>query len=161
MYCDALNFIINPSMITISDGGEDIRAVAGRKEDDEFPRFEYDSSTGNTAFNVDCEPEGNIPVKNGVSYYISDIIQFLRNAGVGNTDSAFHTKYLSDYQSLCETQDAGDSNKVTIFLVTMRYEYANMYHQATDWYNYYQAIHSLDIGDEYDIVFLDGHALTN
>lgn len=171
MYCEALNFILNPSMITISDGGEDIHAVAGRKEDVEFPRFEHDASTGDTAFNVDCEPRGDIPLKNGafcyfvpillfwmhslavlnhrvicclhtagVSYYISDIVQYLRNTGVGNTDSVYHDKYLSDHRTLCQE---GQMNKVTIFLVTMRYEYANMYHQATDWYNFYQVEHAL------------------
>ena len=158
MYCEALNFILNPSMISISDGGEDIAAVSGRKEDAEFPRFEHDASTGDTAFNVDCEPKGEIPRKNGVSYYMADIVSFLRNVGVANTDSPYHAKYLSDHESLCGSSTAANSSAVTIFLVTMRYEYANMYHQATDWYNFYQIVHSLGIADQYDIVFLDGHA---
>jgi len=158
MYCEAVNLILNPSMISISDGGEDIAAVSGRKEDMEFPRFEHDPQSGATAFNVDCEPQGAVPKKNGVSYYMADIVDFLRSAGVGNTQSVYHSKYLSDYGELCQGTGDEAEQRVAIFLLTMRYEYANMYHQATDWYNFYQVIHALDIGHRYDIILLDGHA---
>ena len=155
IYCQATNFIINPSMVSVSNGGEEIMEVKMRREDDEFPKYLSNKDTGDTAFNVDCEPQGNIPKKDGISYYFSDIIMFLRNTGVGNKESKYHEKYLSDYNQLC-TNDNND--KITIFLITMRYEYANMYHQATDWYNFYQLIHSMGIDSNYEIIFLDGHA---
>ena len=156
MYCTAKNLIINPSMIQISNGGEAIKDVSGRREEDEFPKYLHNKDTGDTAFNIDCEPQGSIPQKNGISYYLHDIIKFLRDANVGNESSKYHQKYMSDYSELCT--DTHNDDKMSIFLLTMRYEYANMYHQATDWYNFYQLIHSLGINDRYEIIFLDGHA---
>eukprot|EP01084_Bolivina_argentea_P282669 483911_1 len=152
IYCIGKNFIINPAMIQISNGGETIQSVAGRKEDDEFPKYKSNSDTGDSAFNINCSPQGTIPKKDGISYYFKGIIEFMRNIDM----DIYHEKYISNYNILCKPND----DKLTIFLVTMRYEYANMYHQATDWYNFYQIIHSLDLikNNNYEIIFFDGHA---
>jgi prepilin-type processing-associated H-X9-DG protein len=43
-------------------------------------------------------------------------------------------------------------------LLVTRYEYANIFHTLTDWYNAYQARRMFGLTGTVDVVFLDGHA---
>eukprot|EP01084_Bolivina_argentea_P106801 191034_1 len=152
IFCKATNLIIDPSQISVSKGGEHILSVANRDEQQEFPKYKYSTSENTAAFNIGCKPKGIIPRKDPIAFYMYDVINFLQNLN----EEFILNNYPQMYNKHCLYSDSDD---ILIFLLTTRYEYANLYHQATDWYNFYQIIHSLGLqANKLHVVFLDGHA---
>ena len=110
--------VIDRNFIAVSAGGEPIETVLGRTDEEELPVFKAG------ALSVVTPDDSCISAKNlrslhptSFPHHLAPMLQSL------NT----RDRPLSSY---CI---AG-----TTFFVT-RYEYANLYHTMTDWYNLYQA----------------------
>lgn len=104
--CDVRNMRVDRTLMTVAAGGEPIASVFGRAEEAEFPVYRKG------AFRVaGCAwaPSGELP------HYLSSVVQTGFEAVNGALDCA-HWEELP-----------------TLFIT--RYEYANLYHTTTDWYN--------------------------
>ncbi|ETO24609.1 hypothetical protein RFI_12548, partial [Reticulomyxa filosa] len=131
MYCRTTNLIINTNAIVIpSVGGEDIESVVNRNEDDEYPRYREQS------FLTCCPLPQNeaIPTRRDFTFYQHDVLSAIQKSNQLVTSD----QYLQLRRLHCHTTNR-------IFLFTTRYEYANLYHTATDWYNMFQIIRTLGI----------------
>eukprot|EP00494_Astrolonche_serrata_P005291 UN05307 len=64
------------------------------------------------------------------------------------------------FQNIGSTPDITDSCSPRIGIYIQRYEYANLFHTMTDWYNVFQVIqiYGLENTNSYDIIWLDGHS---
>ena len=102
-----------------------------------------------------CSPQGNLPAKAQVSFYLHDVIGHIRDV---TSRDVFVKDYSNKYNTYCASNNNGN-NKVGIFLLTMRYEYANLYHTSTDWFNVFQMIRTLGLErNDFELIFLDGHS---
>ena len=146
-YCEADNLRVDPSKIKVAKGGEPIFTVAGREEEAEFPRYKKG------AFSVSgCSINDTSLMDDGPS----------EKSSQPNMKLPYH---MIDMMKSVETSSDEECSKVeerpTLFVT--RYEYANLYHTMTDYYNAYQAAMLATKGnmaamDEMNIVFMDGHA---
>ena len=148
-FCHATNLQLNRKKIKVSRGGEEIAAVLGRSEEDEMPEFQPG------AFEVSgCQLTENLSPQH-VKYSLAKIIPSIAR--------------LDENQSLACTAWIEEP----VLFVT-RYEYANVYHTMTDWYNVWLTLLAAGLLQEHRnitvhgarvtrplphrIVFLDGHA---
>jgi glycoprotein 2-beta-D-xylosyltransferase len=151
--CEARNLIVDPSKIEVSDGGEPIHHVKGRPEEDEFPKYESGALQVSKCTLASIE-ENSVPddedvvLANKLPNHLKDVMKSvkLQDDAEDSDDNVVCTSY-DDHPTL---------------LIT-RYEYANLYHSYTDWYNAYQAaMIALDgdraAVDEVNIIFMDGHS---
>jgi hypothetical protein len=137
---------LDPSLITVSAGGESIPSVMGRAEEAEFPTYKAG------AFGVaGC----SLSVTGDLPHYLSTVM----NTGFKSTESLECTAW---------------EEQPTLFIT--RYEYANLYHTCTDWYNTWATLGWADLLEAradtqaaggrtqitrpraHGIVWLDGHA---
>lgn len=131
-YCQFDHFRIDVEKVQSVRGGENLTTVMGQKEEVEFPVY----TKG--AFQTKTLP--NIPttgLNQSDMYYIHDVIE------------AMETK---DPQ-LCATTITG----TTMFIT--RYEYCNLYHTMTDWWNTFLALptNARESAKSIHMVFLDAH----
>jgi len=127
--CKATNLQIDVTKIFVSNGGEQIHSVQGREEVVEFPRYEVG------AFTASCQRTSNAFYEAKIPYYMNKVF------------AAFDTKPQLNCQAWVE--------KPALFIT--RYEYANLYHTMTDWYNTFQTQQIFSLKDVM-VVFLDGHS---
>ena len=147
--CVATNMLLDTTMISCSQGGEDILSVANRAEDAEYPTYQEG------AFGLaGCERRDNPFTAN----YMRDVV----NSGFGVVGDSVKTNLG------CERW----VEEPTIFIT--RYEYCNLYHTNTDWFNVFVTLsfagllETRGINPEngaaitrarpHHIVWLDGHA---
>ena len=128
--CTARDIVLDPQRIRVSGGGEKIEDVAGRNEDDEYCRY----TSG--AFSAQCTLHSDLITDATLPHHMKDVMQSVNP---------------SDFVE-CEEWIEKPTLAVT------RYEYANLYHTFTDWYNVYQTQRMLGF-DSVDIMFLDGHSV--
>lgn len=136
-YCRFRDLEVRPSLVSVSEGGEEISAVMGRAEAREFPTY----SRG--AFSVAC-PEASEGARrkrqdNYFPHHLTKVMAALQH----------------DQSDVCQGGDARAGP--TMFFT--RYEYANLFHQMTDWYNMFAVARKEQILDQpLAFLFLDGHA---
>lgn len=127
MMCLFENVLVNPDSIRMVPGGETIEDVIGQKENEEMPQFEQG------AFNVfNCTMFSTI---NNSPHHFKDALKSLSSTPL----------------SMCATYEES-----TVLAIT-RYEYANLFHTARDWYNAFQALGMFSINGSVKVVLLDGH----
>ena len=141
-------------VISYEGGGESLErpGVMGRSEEKEIPKYEYG------AFQTPIKPN-NIDTlllnnnSNQKLRYVADILHSLEYYDVPSI-----TKDIKNSSHDCTETWSG----TTMFIT--RYEYANLYHTLTDWWNAYFSL-PLTMRDGTDnekekiqIVFLDAHA---
>jgi len=133
MLCDARNIVVDSSKVKVSMGGEEIKDVLGRREDDEFCSY----STGAFAL-----PDATTCQE--------DVLR---------KDTSFHLVAMVDSFTTGSGDCSNPVDKTALFVT--RYEYANLYHTMTDWYNAYASVaaHGL-VGQSgnIEVVFFDGHS---
>lgn len=149
-FCEARNLQVDASMIEVAKGGEPIPNVQGRKEAKEFPVY----SKG--AFQLSqCSLNKTILEDETESNFQGDRKQ--------NKKLPFHLLDMMEAVQVTNTANkcAHYEERPTLFVT--RYEYANLYHTLTDYYNAYQDAMMAVEGDSksmdsINIVFFDGHA---
>ena len=136
--CKATKIMLDVSLMQVSRGDEEITAVLGRAEADEFIQYHQG------AFVAACKPHG--AVSTGDSRFVHHIGLMARSI----TFASEHTRQCSP----------SSIARITIpTLLVTRYEYANLYHSMTDWYNVYQTIQMFNLSHKpYQIIFMDGHS---
>ena len=140
VYCGFENLRIDVDKIQMEgQGGEILESVMGRKEEDEFPTYEKG------AFAITKVPKFYVPKpyrKN--MHYMKDVLDNM----IYPTKKHAHV----DDHVCVETWEG-----ITMFIT--RYEYVNLFHTMTDWYNTFLSLPLS--GERVRIVFLDGHATGN
>ncbi len=145
IFCAFSNLRINNSRIHVDQGGERLEDVMGRSEAAEFPVYEEG------AFSTRPKPKFEVPKEyQGMKqlHYMEDVLNSLQYPT---------TKNKGEFDSSCvETREG------TTFMLT-RYEYVNLYHTLTDWWNFFFVLTSeqRDHKEKFRILFLDGHAQGN
>lgn len=154
VFCNFDHLRIDVSKINmVAQGGEDLdtMGVMGRTENDEFPTYQ------NAAFLTRTKPHFEVPAEfrsHKTLYYLDGVLNALRYPTAknkGRLDQTCHHTYPG----------------TTLFIT--RYEYVNLYHTLTDWWNAFfvlprQTHNSNNSNSVKDIVkpdrvvFLDGHA---
>ncbi|CAK7324557.1 unnamed protein product [Dovyalis caffra] len=146
--CEGGSVRMVPERIKMSSGGERIEDVIGRSEEEELPDFE------SGAFEIlGFERRSKWLVDEGfLDAYVPDggimrhtmrgLIRSIRV--VDNNSKKFHCDQWIEEPTL---------------LVT-RFEYANLFHTVTDWYNAYVASRVTDLPYRPHVIFVDGHSRT-
>jgi glycoprotein 2-beta-D-xylosyltransferase len=143
VYCNFVNLRIDNSLIDMDKGGEKLETVMGRKEADELPVY----TKG--AFSVRPKPTIEVPLEQRVGmHYLEDVLNNL----------VYPTKKnKGKFDSSCvETRNG------TTLMIT-RYEYVNLYHTLTDWWNAFSVLlpEQVDRKEKVNILFLDAHPQGN
>jgi len=133
-YCQFEHFRIDVAKIKSVRGGEALTAVMGQAEDVEFPTYTKGAFQTMTPPNL---PDVMPPARD--MFYIHDVI------------NALETK---------ETQHCVKNFLGTTMFIT-RYEYCNLYHTMTDWWNTFLALSDPQAAKSIHLVFLDGHPQGN
>ena len=127
-YCNIKNLRIDVSKIVAPRGGEDLDTVMGRVEDVEFPKYKKG------ALSTDRKLDIPVDIDKKMFYYLENVTNAL-----SYTPDQVCNKILST---------------PTLFLT--RYDYVNLFHTLTDWWN---AFFVLPEGNrEVNVIFLDAHA---
>lgn len=150
--CTFSNLQVDTTKIHSSRGGEPLEEVMGRDEREEIPT--YDKG----AFRTNTKPDfSGVPSENRRKmHYMADVLNSLQ----------YPKKDNKDVELDCPERWSG----LTMFLT--RYEYVNLYHTMTDWWNAYFSLSTNYRNTNDDIiniiktqqirfVFLDGHAQGN
>lgn len=143
VFCNFFNLRIDNSLINVSSGGEKLEAVMGRTEDEELPKY----SKG--AFSVRPKPNFEVPSKLRVGMHFMETVL---------NKLLFPTKKnKGNFDSRCVETRPGTTLMIT------RYEYVNLYHTLSDWWNALAVLlpQQLDRSEAIRILFLDGHAEGN
>ena len=147
VFCNFENLRIDTELIKmIALGGEVLSTVMGRTEETEFPIYQRG------AFSTSTKPNYDVPTefRSGL-HYVENVLNSLRYPSPQN-------KYKIDLS--CKNTYPG----TTLFIT--RYEYVNLYHTITDWWNAfsvlprtkYNFLRNEGISKPDRVVFLDGHA---
>lgn len=145
VYCNFENLRIDVTKITSDRGGEPLESVMGRDEGPEFPVYEKGAFSSNIRpmFDVPNEFRGNL-------HYMENVLNNMKYPTT--TKKKKKNKPMMD-MSCVETWSG-----TTLFLT--RYEYVNLYHTMTDWWNAYFVMPPND-RTNVRVVFLDAHAQGN
>jgi glycoprotein 2-beta-D-xylosyltransferase len=144
MYCNFINLRIDNSLIKVAHGGEKLETVMGRNETDELPVY----SKG--AFSVPLKPTFDVPVEQRAGiHYLEDVLNNLVYPTTG-------------YNQGNGTSSCVETRNGTTLMIT-RYEYVNLYHTLTDWWNAFSVLlpEQVERREKVNILFLDGHAQGN
>jgi glycoprotein 2-beta-D-xylosyltransferase len=139
IHCTFQNFRVDNSFIQMDKGGEVLSTVMGRKESKEFPTYTMG------AFSVETKPN-HVPLPKDAYlpslHYMQDVMDHMIIPNEGETK---HHKCVETWKG------------TTMFLT--RYEYVNLYHTMTDFWNTYFSLPSSPKDRKnVRIVFLDAHA---
>jgi hypothetical protein len=145
IHCHLQNFRVDVSKIhVVAQGGESIASVLGRDESDEFPTYRKG------AFRTQTKPTKPIFKQErdrlGL-HYLGPVLLAME----------YPTKKQPTIDMTCVETWPG----TTLFVT--RYEYCNLYHTMTDWWNAYFSSHHHEgyMEDPIQVVFLDAHAQGN
>ena len=136
-HCTATHLHLDPSLLRCSTGAEDIGAVRWRTEEEEFPTYLPGALT------VDCPRPADPPALSW-PVYRDHLARAFGSLKYGPLPAA----------------GGGECEVVEEALLVTRYEYANLYHTLTDWYNVYQALNMYMPQPTATplLLFLDGHS---
>lgn len=135
---------MDSNKIRMSEGGERLEDVTGRKEEEEMPEFEMGA--------FDIQGVGNEQVKKLASREFLD--EFVPKGEISR-----HTmRSLVDSIRVVGAKEFECEQWVEepTLLVT-RFEYANLFHTVTDWYSAYVASRVTGLPNRPHLVFVDGH----
>jgi len=134
VYCQAQNLRVDNSKIQkgSATGGEELESVMGQEEIVEFPI--YSKGAFSTPTPLDIPKNLNLDK----AYYLKDVL----DATVTTTETCAETR-----------------SNPTLFIT--RYEYVNLYHQMTDWFNAFLMLPMDARGAKIDVVLLDAHPKGN
>ena len=133
--CDIDYLVIDRPSIRSARGGEAIDEVVGRSEEQELCNY----APG--AFEVNmCIVNPNWHDVRKFPYHMNKIMSNLQFSPSKN------------FKGLCQNV----TNEPVLFVT--RYEYANLYHTMTDWFNVYSVLRMYNLPFNTMIVFLDGHS---
>jgi hypothetical protein len=139
VHCAFENFRVDVDLIQSDRGGEALASVMGRAEQKEFPKYTIG------AFATDRKPQHvPLPAGNLASlHYMGNVLIALEYPET--------TKTKRQSPLACK-----EVRKGTTMFIT-RYEYVNLYHTMTDWWNTYFSLPPIN-QQPVNIVFLDAHA---
>jgi glycoprotein 2-beta-D-xylosyltransferase len=145
VYCEleAPGLVIDPSKITfMRKGGEALEQVMGQDEQVEFPHFHQGWLS--LPASLECEDEGATRLTSSLPHHLPTTLGLMDLRGP-------------------EPRLAAEQRRPRTLLAVMRYEYVNLYHTMTDWFNTCDALdhvfaeHLAKEADDVDILFLDAH----
>lgn len=139
---------MHPDRISMSRGGEELKSVIGRNEDDELPKFEEG------AFEI----EGKVGEYEKGKVVNETFLNWTMPVGLIQV----HTmRNLIDSIRVVEFGSSKCDQWIEepTILVT-RFEYANLFHTVTDWYSAYAASRVAKLPHRPHLVFIDGHCKT-
>lgn len=139
-WCEAFNVVVDPRLIDVSRGGEPMSEVIGRRDEDEFPVFKQG------AFRVGAQ---HVSAPNHQKVRI--------DGGVQSKFMSINREWIDSFQIETSYDDSMCTHVVeepTLFLI--RFEYANLFHTSTDWWNAY-AVSQIAGAGRAQVVFVDGH----
>lgn len=132
---------LDPERFVGSKGGEDFKKVMNQEESTEYLQFR----TG--CFDLDCSQKSNV-------YYFTEELHL---AKYYNNTVFKAEKLQSEHNDKHPPQKNIIKNRQFTIAVT-RYEYVNLYHTMTDWYNAYLMMRFFNKTEtETDILFIDSH----
>lgn len=141
VFCNFENLRIDNNKINVVRGGEVLSTVMGREDEAEFPTYRPG------AFTVPVKPVYEVPPENRSGlHYLETVLNAMRYPTAKNN-------YTID--GTCQTTLPG-----TTMIIT-RYEYVNLYHTMTDWWNAYFVMPDTYFDTPHRVIFLDGHAQGN
>jgi hypothetical protein len=143
VYCAFTNLRIDNSLIRMDRGGEALEDVMGRKEYLELPVYQKG------AFSTRPKPNFEVPTEKRVGlHYLEDVLN--------------NMKYPTKKNKGQFDSDCVETREGTTLMVT-RYEYVNLYHTLTDWWNAFFVMTQAqkDRKEKVRLLFLDGHAKGN
>ncbi|KAH0461073.1 hypothetical protein IEQ34_008648 [Dendrobium chrysotoxum] len=144
--CEGGRVRMDPRKMQMSKGGERLELVMGRREEEELPRFEdgafeIEGDGGKRSGDgrvVDDEFLDRYVPRNGIEFHaMRGLMKSMRIVGSG------------------EFQCSQWIEEPTI-LVT-RFEYANLFHTVTDWYNAYVSSRVTSLPGRPHLIYVDGH----
>jgi glycoprotein 2-beta-D-xylosyltransferase len=147
VFCNFENLRIDTDLMKmVALGGEVLSTVMGRTEETEFPTYQRGTFSTSTKPNFDVPTEFRSDL-----HYVENVLNSLRYPSPKN-------KYKIDLT--CKKTYPG----TTLFVT--RYEYVNLYHTITDWWNAFSVLPRTNynfllnegISKPDRVVFLDGHA---
>lgn len=144
--CEGGGVRMVPERIRMSRGGEMIREVIGRQEDEELPEFQ------DGAFQIlGVEKKGRSAVS-------SDFL----DSYVPRGQISRHTmrKLIGSIRVVNEKEFQCDQWIEEPTILVTRFEYANLFHTVTDWYSAYVASRVTELPYRPHLVFVDGHCTT-
>ena len=121
VFCNFDNLRIDASKINmVARGGEELSEVMGRPEKDEFPTYQKG------AFSTPTKPKFDVPTDYRIGqHYLENVLNALK----------YPTKKNEGKLDLsCQKTYPG----TTLFIT--RYEYVNLYHTLTDWWNAFMVL---------------------
>ncbi|KDO62182.1 hypothetical protein CISIN_1g044414mg [Citrus sinensis] len=155
--CEGGKVKMDNQKIKMSRGGEKLEGVMGRADEEELPTFE------NGAFQVEGDVKsgfkGRRRKREGEKLMSDEFI----DKYVPQADILKHTmRELLGSIRIVDAKEFDDCDQWVeepTLLVT-RYEYANLFHTMTDWYNAYISSRVTGLPNRPHVVFVDGHCTT-
>ncbi|KAI5066470.1 hypothetical protein GOP47_0019094 [Adiantum capillus-veneris] len=142
--CEGRNIVMHPGRIYMSLGGEALDSVVGRTDAEELPSF----SPG--AFEI------VVPAGRASDWTISkELLDFILPQG-HILDHRLRSLFSSIQTVSSDEINCSQTVKSSTLFIT-RYEYANLFHTATDWYSAYVASRVLSLAHHPNVIFVDGH----
>ena len=147
--CYIKDLTVTPSLITAAYGGEPLATVMGQAEDVEYAKYEVGAFS---AEERDLLPKAHM----SHAWYINKVL-----AAMTATDGGASTGGASTDGASTNVGSSSCSPTPTLFIT--RYEYVNLFHTMTDWWNVFEAVPQefWTENNKLDIVWLDGHAQGN
>ncbi|PKU68543.1 beta-1,2-xylosyltransferase RCN11 [Dendrobium catenatum] len=145
--CEGGRLRMDPSKIKMSVGGEGLKSVMGRREEEELPEFESGS--------FEVEGDGSNGSRAGGRVLDEEFLDRYVPQGAIH----FHTmRGLMESMRFVEPGKLQCSQWIEepTILVT-RFEYANLFHTVTDWYSAYVSSRVTDLPNRPHLIFVDGH----
>lgn len=139
--------VMHPEKIHMSTGGEPLESVIGRTDDEELPKF----STG--AFEIVVPSTGSSKVTDWS--IAGTLLDTLLPAGEIR-DHKMRFLFRSIRTTSADQVTCSEEVMAPTLLVT-RFEYANLFHTATDWYSAYVASRVVGLEHRPNVLFVDGH----
>lgn len=143
VYCAFTNLRIDNSRIRMESGGEALEDVMGRQEAVELPIYQKG------AFSTRPKPKFEVPTEYRVGlHYLEDVLNNMKYPTQKNKGK---------FDSNCVETREGTT------LIVTRYEYVNLYHTLTDWWNAFFTMTQAQKNrkEKVRLLFLDGHAQGN
>ncbi|KAG1327286.1 Beta-(1,2)-xylosyltransferase [Cocos nucifera] len=143
--CEGGRVRMDPARISMTDGGEALETVMGREEEEELPKYE------SGAFEIEAGEE----VTGGADRRVVDELdRYFPQKGiqVHTMRALMGSMRLVDPGKLECTQWVDEPT-----LLVTRFEYANLFHTASDWYSAYASSQVTNLPNRPNVVFVDGH----
>jgi glycoprotein 2-beta-D-xylosyltransferase len=139
-YCRFRHLRLDPTKVaSVAVGGERLEEVMGQKEGDEYLSYQPGAFVSLEKLSLPDVPRGRF-------HYLNDVLDTMEDAG----------NNANELNATCSSFVPGAT------LLIQRYEYVNLYHTMTDWWNTWTVYRHLEADQKNTrIVFLDAHPAGN